>query len=157
MTSIDVTPSLTHYFDLAAEVALPPLDMGKTQHGRRVIFAITGGTFEGPYASGEVLPVGADWQLIREDGVAEIDVTAMLKTSDGVLIKTDSVGYRDQSPEVAEKFVRGEAVSPDEYYFRTTPRFEVPEGHYPELARRVFIGFGIRDKDGVRIRVFAVD
>ena len=56
------------------EVALEPVrDLGETPLGRRRIIGITGGTFSGPRLSGKVLPGGADWQLVRADGVACLD------------------------------------------------------------------------------------
>jgi len=150
------TPTLTHYFDITVDVA-PPVDLGHTAIGRRLVFNIEGGAFTGPYASGEMLPGGADWQTLRDDGVAELDVRCTMRTDDGVLIGVRSVGIRDAAPEVAARILRGEPVSDDEYYFRTTPRFEVSGERYPELIRRVFIGVGIRLPDTVALRVYAID
>lgn len=50
-----------------------PRDLGDTPRGRRRIVGITGGRFSGERLSGRVLPGGADWQLIRADGVADLD------------------------------------------------------------------------------------
>ena len=57
-----------------------------TPHGTRRIIPITDGTFTGPKLKGTVLPGGADWLLIRPDGVREIDVRVTLQTDDGHLI-----------------------------------------------------------------------
>jgi hypothetical protein len=119
------------------------------------VFNIEGGSFAGPYASGEMLPGGADWQTLRADGIAEIDVRCTLRTNDDVLIGVESFGIRHASPEVAEQILRGEEVPQDAYYFRTTPRFTVPDGHYPELMQKVFVG--VRRPNEVALRVYAVD
>ena len=50
-----------------------PQDLGDTPQGRRRIIGITGGRFSGERLSGRVLPGGADWQVIRADGVADLD------------------------------------------------------------------------------------
>jgi hypothetical protein len=48
-----------------------------------VIVNVAGGKFEGPRISGEVLNSGADWFLLRPDGVGAVDVRVALKTNDG--------------------------------------------------------------------------
>ena len=57
-----------------------PQEIGKTTSGWRRIIPIMGGTFEGHIMKGEVLPGGFDWQLIRADGVAEIEARYSLQT-----------------------------------------------------------------------------
>jgi hypothetical protein len=57
-----------------ADIELAPAqELGAGPLGRRRIIAITGGRFVGERLSGRVLPGGADWQVIRADGVAELD------------------------------------------------------------------------------------
>ena len=57
-----------------AEITLAtPQELGETPQGRRRIIGITGGRFCGERLSGRVLPGGADWQLVRADGVADLD------------------------------------------------------------------------------------
>ena len=59
---------------LSAEITLaPPHELGDTPQGRRRIIGITGGSFAGARLAGRVLPGGADWQVIRVDGVAYLD------------------------------------------------------------------------------------
>ena len=78
-----------------AEIFLaPPLELGDTPQGRRRIIGITGGRFSGERLSGRVLPGGADWQVIRADGVADLDARYTLETSDGALIYVRNRGYR---------------------------------------------------------------
>lgn len=59
-------------------------------------------------------------------------------------------------PENSPQILRGEPVPDDSYYFRTT-RFDVPDGHYPELTRKVFTGVGFRRPNEIGLRVYAVD
>ena len=45
---------------------------GETQHGRRTVIPITGGTFEGPNIKGTILNGGADYQLANAAGRTEV-------------------------------------------------------------------------------------
>ena len=81
---------------LSAEVTLAPAqEFGATPQGRRRIIAITGGTFSGARLHGRVLPGGADWQVIREDGVAVLDTRYTLETHDGAVVFTSYRGRID--------------------------------------------------------------
>ena len=63
-----------------------PLELGAAPHGGRRVIPIRGGVFEGPRLSGEILQGGADWQIIRQDGVTEVEARYTLRTHDGALI-----------------------------------------------------------------------
>src|ERR1700722_12854791 len=68
----------------AADVSVgPPLDCGDVGKGARRIVPITGGEFSGPNLRGKVLPGGADWQILRGDGVSELEARYTLQTDDG--------------------------------------------------------------------------
>src|SRR5258707_947673 len=108
---------------LQVEVA-PPQRVGAVPHGTRAIAAITGGHFEGPKLRGKVLPGGADWTLLRSDGVLELALRIPLETDGGALIYLPSVGRRHGPADAIAALGRGEAVDPSTYYFRTVPRFE---------------------------------
>ena len=122
--------------------------VGAVPHGTRVIAPITGGEFEGPRLRGKVLPGGADWTLLRTDGVLELDLRITLETDDGALISLASFGYRHGSPEVIAALARGEHVDPGSYYFRTTPRFEAGSPKYAFLDRILAVSTGDRRPEG---------
>src|SRR5262249_4438434 len=86
--------------------------IGAVPHGTRVIAPITSGHFEGPRLRGKVLPGGADWTLLRGDGVLELDLRLTLETDDGALIHLRSFGLRHGPPEVISALARGEQVDP---------------------------------------------
>ena len=69
-----------------------PLELGQTPWGRRRVIGITGGEFDGPLLSGKVLPGGADWQIVHEDGTATIDTRYTLECHDGALISVATRG-----------------------------------------------------------------
>jgi hypothetical protein len=123
-----------------AELTLAvPQELGDTPLGRRRIIGITGGRFSGERLSGRVLPGGADWQVIRADGVADLDARYTLETSDAALIYVRNRGYRHGPAEVLKKLTAGESVDPSLYYMRTTPRFETGDARYARLNRTICV------------------
>ena len=134
----------------------PAQEIGDTHHGTRRIVGVTGGTFDGPRLSGEVLPGGADWQLVHADGLASIDTRYTLRTYDGVLVYLTTSGIRHAKPAIAARLARGEPVRPDEYYFRMACRFETGDPRYAWLTRGVVVGSGARVRDAVVYDAFTV-
>jgi len=122
--------------------------VGAGPHGVRAIAPISGGTFEGPRLRGKVLPGGADWTLLRPDGVLELELRLALQTDDGAIIGLSSFGLRHGPPDVLAALGRGEAVDPSAYYFRTTPRFETSAPTYLFLNRLLAVATGDRRADG---------
>jgi hypothetical protein len=140
-----------------AEIALAaPQELGETPLGRRRIIGITGGRFSGERLSGRVLPGGADWQVVRADGVADLDARYTLETSDGALIYVSNRGYRHGPAEVLKKLSSGESVDPSLYYMRTAPRFETGDARYAWLNRIVCVATGARRAAAVELEVFEV-
>jgi hypothetical protein len=142
---------------LKAEITLAaPQELGDTPQGRRRIIGITGGRFSGARLSGRVLPGGADWQVIRADGVADLDARYTLETSDGALIYVRNRGLRHGSAEIIKRLASGEAVDPSLYYMRTTPRFETGDARYAWLNRIVCVATGARRAAAVELDIFEV-
>src|SRR5687768_9709742 len=131
-------------------------ELGETPHGRRRIIGITGGRFAGERLSGRVLPGGADWQVIRADGVADLDARYTLETIDGALIYIRNKGYRHGPDEVMQRLAAGEAVDPTLYYMRSTPWFETGDTRYAWLNRIVCVGVGARRAAAVEFEFFEV-
>jgi hypothetical protein len=142
---------------LNADITLaPPQELGDTPQGRRRIINITGGTFRGERLSGRVLAGGADWQVIRGDGVADLDARYTLETQDGALIYVRNHGYRHGPADILKKLSLGEEVDPSLYYMRTTPLFETGDQRYAWLNRLICVGTGARKKSSVHLEVFEV-
>jgi len=129
-------------FQLKANVDAPQIIEGPL--GKRFFIPITGGTFCGERLSGVLQAGGSDFQLIRGDGVAELDVRTTLLTNDGVVIQLKGHGLRWTSPEVLARIMSGEAVDPKEYYFREALFFEAPAGKYEWLNKILAIAKGGR-------------
>lgn len=130
--------------------------LGTGPQGERRIVEVTGGRFEGPRLSGRILPGGADWILIRPDGVTQLDVRVTLETTDGALVYLSYRGLRHGPAEVIERLNRGEEVPASAYYFRTTPVFETGAAQYLWLNKIIAIGTGYRRPQGPVYTVYEV-
>jgi hypothetical protein len=155
MTFEPVTPRLERLCRATVEIAAP-LVVGDTPSGRRRIIPITGGRVEGPRFSGEVLPGGADWQIVRVDGGAELEARYTVRTPDGALVYVRNIGLRHGPPEVLARLGRGEAVDPASYYFRTTPRFETGAPAHAWLNDVIAVGSAVRRADAVILDFYVV-
>ncbi len=130
--------------------------IGNTPYGERRIIDIQGGTVEGRKLNGKVLPGGADWQIVRADGVVHLTARYTLQSNEGALILVNAEGYRHGPAGVMERLARDESVDPALYYFRTFMRFETADPGAAWLNRILAIGRGARSKGAVRIEVFEV-
>lgn len=97
-----------------------------------------GSTVSGPLLNGTLVDYsGADWPMMRTDGVVELAAHYMIKADDGTLIYIRNLGYvhgRLERPD-------GSVLAP---YFRCTPYFRAPEGLHEWLNRTVIVGIGQR-------------
>jgi hypothetical protein len=144
-----------HLFNAMIEVA-QPRDLGQTPVGRRRIIDIVGGTFDGPRMRGRILAGGADWQVALSDELTFVEARYTIETDDGALIYVRNHGFRHGAPDVIARLVRGEAVDPGDYYFRTTPTFETSAEAYDWLNRTIFIASGRRHPAAVELDVYEV-
>jgi hypothetical protein len=154
-----MNPVLSPLLRLEVEVG-ELVTLGTMATGERRVVALTGGRFEGTGAlqgwQGRVLPGGADWQLLRADGVLEVDARYVLQDAQGARVQVVSQGLRHGPAEVIAALGRGEAVDPAAYYFRTAMRFEAAAPSLQHLNRTIAVAFGAREARLVRLAVFAV-
>ncbi|MDB5598596.1 MAG: hypothetical protein JWN71_640 [Xanthobacteraceae bacterium] len=144
-------PIFTIHADLA-EI----LHFGPTPYGERRVVHILGGRVEGPRLTGRILPGGADWQIVRTDGASDVQARYTIETDAGGHILVNSEGLRHGPPEVLARLLRGEAVDPSEYNFRTAMRFETGDKSLDWLNRILAIARGAREAMAVRLEVFEV-
>jgi Protein of unknown function (DUF3237) len=151
-------PTLETEFAFTARVSVAaPLVVGDGPEGLRRFIAITGGTISGPLLQGEVVPGSGDWQVVRGDGVLNVEARYTLQSHDGVLIAVTNRGMRHAPPDVMAKLTRGEPVPADSYYFRTTAQFEAPlDGRYAWLNRAMFAGKAEREPGAAIIHFFRI-
>ncbi|MBT7223476.1 DUF3237 domain-containing protein [bacterium] len=139
------------------EIELDPIrEIGAGRAGYRRIIPIIGGAVSGPRLSGRILNLGADWQTVFENGVAELDTRYAFETDDGALIEIINYGYRHGPEEVLSAITRGEDVSPEDYYMRTHARLETGDSRYEWVNRTLFVGKGHRQEFKVIMDLFAI-
>lgn len=155
MSQAQTAPALDFFCELKVKLD-PALIVGETPHGTRRIIPIIGGTVEGPKIKGEILNSGADWQILRADGVTELEAHYQFRTDDGTLIYVKNTGIRAATPEIAARLAKGEKVDANEYYFRAMPKFDAPKGKYDWVNNSLFVCTGERLPDYVLIRVWKV-
>ena len=102
-----------------------------TQHGRRTVIPITGGTFEGPGIKGTILNGGADYQLANAAGRTELEAIYCIKTDDGVYIHVRNRGIIANGQD---------AEGRPSFYFKAAPQFEAPaDSKYGWLNNALFV------------------
>ena len=115
-----------------------------------------GGTVTGSELSGRILNVGADWQTIFDNGMAELDTRYAMETHDGATIEIINYGYRHGPKEVIAAIGRGETVDPDSYYMRTHARLETGDPRYDWVNKTLFVGTGARNASSVQVELYAL-
>ncbi len=155
MTAEPVRPELELLGRCEAQLE-PPIEIGATHWGRRRLIAIAGGRFHGKRLAGEILPGGADWQVVHEGGWASIHARYALRTDDGGLVVFESRGFRSGPPHVLERLSRGELVDPREYYFRTALSFETGAAGYAWLNGVLALASGVRTASSVLYDAYLV-
>ena len=148
-------PELQFFADLSVQVDKPQ-EVGDTVHGRRRVIPILGGEAQGQGWTARVLRGGADFQMIVNETLAELDARYVLETDAGDLIFVQNRAVRTASPEVMGRLIRGEKVDPQLVYFRCTPQFETASKSLAWISEKLFIGTGARHPDKVVMRFFEV-
>lgn len=148
-------PGLVHVFDVEADVA-GPVDVGEFGYGQRRLVPVLGGIVSGPRLTGQVLPGGVDYQVIRPDKLAEIHARYVIETSAGARIYVENTGIRHGPPELIAKLIAGEPVDPAKIYFRAIPRFETASPDHAWMMRALFVAAGARAPRGVSLRFYEV-
>lgn len=145
-------PSLEFVASVIVELG-EPLEIGATPTGSRRVIPIAGGTVRGPRLSGRIVPGGADWLLMLEDGTAVIDARYTLEVTDASgtahLVSISTAGVRTGPPEVLAAIRRGESVDPGDYYFRFAATVSTASSEHAWLTRSVLVASATRLADHV--------
>jgi hypothetical protein len=109
---------------------------GITPYGERRVIDIVGGRVHGPRLQGRVLPGGTDRQVIRTDGVTDLQARYAIETDSGARILVNSDGLRHGPAEVL--------------------RFETADPAHAWLNRIIALAAGTRERLHVRLDVYEV-
>jgi Protein of unknown function (DUF3237) len=129
---------------------------GEIGTGVRRIIPIIGGEVRGDNINGNVLPFGADFQIIRPNELIELEAKYAFETHDGAVVYVENKGIRFGPVDLLQKLKRGEPVDPDLIYCRTVPKFETGAEKYRWLMQHIFIASAARHADRVVIDVHQV-
>jgi Protein of unknown function (DUF3237) len=155
LATAEAPPALEFVF--AAHVTVDtPLDLGDVGKGGRRIISITGGDFSGPQIRGVVVPGGADWQILRSDGVAELEARYILRTDDGALIHVRNHALRHGPADVIAALAAGRRVDPATYYFRGATFFETSALRYAWITKQIIVCTGEREPGCVKLKFFQI-
>ncbi|MBK8161448.1 MAG: DUF3237 domain-containing protein [Rhodospirillaceae bacterium] len=134
-------PNLAMQWVMRLEVEIgPERRIGPVPAGERIDYPIIGGSFAGPDIRGDVLPGGADYFLMRHDGVGVLDARYKLRSDDGVVIDIHNSGLWVPTDAGRARMKSGLDPLPWELYCRCTPVFRAPTGRHDRLNRWVFTG-----------------
>jgi hypothetical protein len=137
-----VPPRAEFLYEAIAEIG-PTIPLGASPLGERRMVNILGGRFAGPGLAGVVLPGGADRQLVRADGVTELDALYEMQTDDGAVFTVNNRVLIDARAPTAARLSK---IS-----------IQAPDGPYAWLNRFVIIGSlaSLRpQREAVLIRAF---
>ncbi|QKZ07678.1 DUF3237 domain-containing protein [Pseudomonas eucalypticola] len=121
----EAAPALEPVYEATIDIA-PGQALGKGPLGERFKVPITGGEFHGPGLQGKVLAGGADRQLLRADGVKQLDALYDMQTEDGTVLTVRN-----------QVLVHG---SDGGRYAFSTLTIQAPEGPYAWLNKAVYVG-----------------
>ena len=113
------------------------VDVGSTPTGRRRVIPVMGGTVHG-LLQGQVLPGGADWNLERADGSAELWARYELRLVDGSVVSVTNTAVHEPDPRLP---------------ILTSPQFDVGDGGPVWLRTGVFVGLLVPRLDERTVRV----
>ena len=147
-------PALEHAFDVDASLG-PLEDHGRTRAGHRRVVPVAGGRVTG-LLEAQIVPGGADWQLVRADGAVEIDTRYTARTAAGEYVHFRTSGVRSGPPAVLEALLRGELADPSQYYFRVTVYLETSAPRLAWLQESVFVASAAREADRVYYSAYRV-
>lgn len=139
-----------HLFSMYARLQSPPETIGAVPEGIRMTFYVDGGWVAGERLQAELLPVGADWFTLRQDGVGELDVRATLRTDTGALIQLTYPGLADFGADGYERCLEG--VMPAVVGLRTSPCMRSAHTDYQWLHRLHCVGIGEANLETLEVR-----
>ncbi|MBT0570544.1 DUF3237 domain-containing protein [Curvibacter sp. CHRR-16] len=121
-------PKLEWIYDAIVDIE-PAQLLGDAPLGERRMVPISGGTFEGPGLKGTVLAGGADRQLVRKDGIVQLDALYEMKTHDGAVITVHNQVLVDNKP-----------PGGGPRYAFSHIKLTTPTGPYEWLNRKAYVG-----------------
>lgn len=115
--------------------------IGQAPQGQRGSGHLGEGFSRGPKLAGIVLTGGADWWVLRRDGIMEVDAKFMFRTNDGATIQVAYTGVVDFGPDGYERALAGKLAEAP-IRSRVAPRLAAADSRYEWVNRSQFVAFG---------------
>jgi hypothetical protein len=130
--------------------------IGPLAEGIRVNYHITGGEVDGPKLRGKFRPGGADFVIMRRDGVGVLDIRATIETQDGAVIYEVASGLTYTSEDTYERAIKGDL--PPTIPIRAVVRLSTAHPNYLWVNRLQFVEIGelVRARDELHVDVYAL-
>jgi len=139
------------------------MPLGQSPWTSRRVGYVTGGSFEGPRLSGEILPGGGNWstsgEMVPGQTAGTFDARVLFRTHDGAMIYVTYTGRSVIGDDVSAAFrdpARADLVPASDYYIRIAPVFETADPSYAWLNGVLAVGCGHRTSTGIRHSIFAI-
>ena len=115
------------------------IDMGTTCRGETLLAPSDKGVFSGERLRGEILPAGMGVTYTPSPGLNDIETSMLLSTDDGAYILMEMKAFFDIDEANEARLMKGERVSPDQYYYKGTASFKTGDRRYKWLERKVCV------------------
>lgn len=119
-----------------------PHEAGEGPQGRRQVFEMRDGVFEGPRLSGRTLGAAADWMLAGSDGFLRMDVRLQLLTGDGAVVLAHYRGPAEANAALMDAMTAGAPTRFADARIRTVWELESGDPRYAWVNQSLFVGEG---------------
>ena len=137
-----------------------PTDVGNTTAAGMRRVTLSTGTIEGTGAhagvKGKVLR-GADYQIIRPDGLTELDAHYVVQMDNGDMLYITQKGMRHGPADIMAKLAAGENVDQTKIYFHAALTVETASKSLEWMARSIFVTVGERLPTEAVMHVYRVN
>ncbi len=132
---------LEYLMEYSGRIQSPVGEVGVGPFGKREIYTVAYGSFEGPRLKGKLLPGGGDAALVDTNGVLRLDLRLTFQTDDGAHIYLQGNGVWRSDPTQLSR-PEGEPADYGDMYVMATPRFETGDERYKWLNEIVCVAEG---------------
>ena len=149
------SPELEEVFRLEVQVKKPIVVGQDNIAGRRQLIELVSGKLTGK-VNGILLPGGVDSQIIRPDGLTELEARYGIELDNGDSLYIENKGIRRVDPAFSIEASQGKIIDPSHVYFAAVPHFEVYSEALRWLTESVFICYATRLPELVLLRFYRV-